>query len=450
MHEPLLAGLDVGTTSVKALVVGADGTELATGRAPTTWTTTPEGTEADPAQFVAAAVAALGQALGRLPGERVAAVGVASMAESGVLVDGHDRPLAPVIAWHDDRDDGELQELVRELGAEEFQRTTGLPLWTQWSLTKHRWLRRHRPATAAAVRRYNIAEWVVRHLGGRPVSELSLASRTGWLTLAEGRPWWPALAWSGAPVGVLGELVVAGEPLGRLDHPDLPAGAQGAVLTVAGHDHQAAAIGLGAFGDGDEVDSCGTAEAIVRTVPLGLSAPAVLDLTSQGVTVGRHAVRDRLCLLGATQGGLVLAAVLAHLGVDGDGVVELDRAAARADPAACTITVGADSQQLSFAGSAAPGDVWAAATRLVTAQVREVSEAITASAGPRAELVVTGGWSHSTALMTAKAELLGPLSRVQVAEAGSRGAALLAGMAAGVYPGYRQLPRPRRVPHRAP
>ena len=83
-------------------------------------------------------------------------------------------------------------------------------------------------------------------LGGEQVSEQSLASRTGWLDLAR-RDWWDeALAWSGARRSLLPELVASGEPVGTAhDRWDIP-GLGGAALTVAGHDHQAAAIGADA------------------------------------------------------------------------------------------------------------------------------------------------------------------------------------------------------------
>jgi sugar (pentulose or hexulose) kinase len=447
---PLLAGLDIGTTSVKALLMTVDGEEVAIGRAPTTWTLTDSGTEADPEQFVLAAKHALADALEQAPNATIASLGISSMAESGVLVDGHDQPLAPVIAWHDDRDISQLDALKSELGGRTFSETTGLPLWTQWSLTKHRWLRDHLPDAKRTVRRYNIAEWVVRRLGGDSASELSLASRTGWLRLQDKLPWTEALEWSGAPSGVLGALVTAGTRLGAVTAPDVPEALRGAALTVAGHDHQAAVIGLGAFGEGDEVDSCGTAEAILRSVAPGLSSTAIRALTDHGITVGWHAVRDRLCLLGATQGGLILQNVLAHLCVGRASISSLDETALAADPDASTIQVGRDMHDLSYAGSTSPGDVWAAATMLVTRQVREISEAITDAVGPRRDLIVTGGWSNSDALMRAKASLLGDLSRVHVREAGSRGAALLGGVAAELYAGYQDFPVPARVPFKPP
>jgi len=82
-----------------------------------------------------------------------------------------------------------------------FSSRTGLPYRSQWSLTKHRWQLENDPAAANAVRRLNVAEWIIRGLGGDEVSDASLASRTGWLDL-ELRTWWSeSLDWSGAAHG---------------------------------------------------------------------------------------------------------------------------------------------------------------------------------------------------------------------------------------------------------
>ena len=57
------------------------------------------------------------------------------------------------------------------------------------------------PGAAAAVRWLGVPEWVARSLGAADVAELSLASRTGMLSLRD-REWWPeALAWLGVPEG---------------------------------------------------------------------------------------------------------------------------------------------------------------------------------------------------------------------------------------------------------
>ena len=166
------------------------------------------------------------------------------------------------------------------------------------------------------MRRLNVAEWIVRGLGGEEATEQSLASRTGWLRLAQ-RSWWSdTLEWSGASETLMPPLVTAGTPLGRVSADAGLPRLTGAVLTMAGHDHQAAVIGAGADGPGDELDSCGTAEALVRTIAPGLSPLVIAELAEAGITTGWHAVADHWCLLGATQGGLALQRVLALIGKD--------------------------------------------------------------------------------------------------------------------------------------
>ena len=224
----------------------------------------PTGAEADPRGAAGGGGAAAEEALAGVPGGRVAGVGVASMGEAGVLLDRAGTPLGPLIAWHDARGDEEAEALARDLGAERFAERTGLPPHPMYSAVKHRWLRRHEPAVAArAVRRLNVAEWIVRGLGGDELTEWSLASRTGWLDL-HARGWWDeALAWSGAAA-----VAAAGRSRSRARRPARSgatlARARGAVLAIAGHDHLSAAVGAGAVGAGDVLDSCGTAETLIR------------------------------------------------------------------------------------------------------------------------------------------------------------------------------------------
>ncbi len=446
-----LVGLDVGTTSCKAVVMTPEGQELAVGRAPTPWTTTALGTQTDAAELVAAARSALTGAVAAAPrttGQpgRIVGVGVASMAESGVLLTRDGGAAAPVIAWHDTRDRAETDDLRAELGVD-FSVRTGLPLRQQWSLTKHRWQLDHDEAAGHAVRRLGVAEWIVHALGGDQVSEQSLASRTGWLDLSR-RGWWDeALAWSGAPRSLLPELVASGEPVGTAhQHWDVP-GLAGATLTVAGHDHQAAAIGADAARVHAELDSCGTAEAYVRTVPPGLPAADIRALTDAGITVGWHALPEHWCLLGATRGGLVLQRMLALLGRGRADLPALDAAAMAVDPGELTVT-GADGSEVGLrhvGDDVDPARVWRAALTAAVDAGRDIHDAMTRATGAHQDLVVTGGWAHSTGVLTLKRRALGELRIPHVGEAGARGAALLAGTAAGVYATPADHPRPPAV-----
>src|SRR4051794_6237844 len=167
--DRLLLGLDVGTTAIKAAVVDADGSEVSHGRATTPW----RGTELDPDELLAAAVSAALAALGDL---RVVGVGVAGMAETGVLTDDALRPVVPSIAWHDTRGEEEAAGIAADLP--DFSARTGQPPSAMWTLAKYAWMRRNWPDAARGTRWLNVAEWIVLGLGGDVRPEASLASRT--------------------------------------------------------------------------------------------------------------------------------------------------------------------------------------------------------------------------------------------------------------------------------
>src|SRR6185437_2712795 len=176
-----------------------------------------------------------------------------------------------------------------------------------------RWMVEHRPAVRAARRWLNVGEWVVRGLGGREVTELSLASRTGLFDLHERAPFADAIAWTGLPEDLLPEPILAGTPAGTTGNA--PPGARGAVLTVAGHDHLAAGVGVGVVAPGDVLDSCGTAEALLRVVAPPLDADAIERVVAAGPSVGWHVGDGRQAILDGLWSGLAYKEVLDALGV---------------------------------------------------------------------------------------------------------------------------------------
>ena len=89
-----------------------------------------------------------------------------------------------------------------------------------------------------------------------------------------------------------------------------------------------------------------------------------------------------------------------------------------------------------------PARVWRAALDAAVDAGRDIHDAMTRASGAHQDLVVTGGWAHSTGVLTLKRRALGELRMPQVGEAGARGAALLAGSAAGVYATPADYPRP--------
>ena len=118
----LLLGIDVGTTYCKALVLDAGGEELGESRERTPWTPLPTGAEIDPHALARTALAVATRALAESAPGVVAAVGIAGMAETGVLLDRRGVPVGPAIAWHDARGSDEARSIGDELGRRTVRR----------------------------------------------------------------------------------------------------------------------------------------------------------------------------------------------------------------------------------------------------------------------------------------------------------------------------------------
>lgn len=447
MSDALLLGIDAGTTFCKAAVVALDGAERSHGRALTPWKTVPDGAEIDPGDLFDAALEAARAAVASGPEGRIVGVGVTSMAETGVLLDGRGDPVGPCIAWHDARGGHEAGAITAQMGDEEFTGRTGLRVSEMCTLAKYMWMRSNWPEAHRGRRWLNVGEWIVRSMGGKEVAEASLASRTGFLDVASGA-WWPdAFALGDAPEDLMPEVTAAGTQAGRVG-PVLPV-AEGAALAVAGHDHLCASVGAGAIAATDIFDSCGTAEAFVRAVEGPLGSEDMRTSVAGGVTVGRHVLDDKQALLGGVRSGLALQRIRSLLGVsDAHARAGLDASALELphEPR-CLKVAGVTAHRAAITGigrNVSPGLIWRAAIEAVQEQGRAVLDTMQAAGGEWERLIASGGGLQSEAVRVIKREVLGDYEQPPVTEAGARGAALIGGVAAGLFQDVSGVPGCRR------
>jgi len=388
--------------------------------------------EVDPVALADATAAAAVGAL-REAGSPALAVGMTGMAETGVLLDGHGAPLGPALAWHDSR--GDCDQVRARLGERAYRRTAGRPIDAVSSLPKLLWLRRHVPETRRAVRFLSVPEWAVHALGGDQVSELSLVSRTGLFDVPGRAPWLEALAMLDAGPSFLGEFVAAGQPVGRAGG-SAPAELRGAVLTVAGHDHQTAAFALGAAVDGALFDSLGTAEALVRTVRAPLDEGAIDRMAQLNISTGWGVVPDHLCLLAGLPTGISLERVGAMVGAPTPAQrIELGRRALAADRSLTAMRVSASFHGLTVHDvddDADPALVWRVAVEDVSALGDPILASMTAEVGAHRSVLVAGGWLHNPMVRAVKQGQYGEFGTRDLPEPGAVGAAEMAGVAAGV------------------
>jgi xylulokinase len=373
-------------------------------------------------------------ALGPAP-EPVAAVGVTGMAESGAPFRSG-RPVGPIIAWHDGRGEETVAALDQRFGPV-LARWTGRRLRTVSSLAKLGWLLDH--GVPVPDRWLGVPELVLFLLTGAEGTEHSLAARTGAYHVIDRRflpdVISPVLAQRGdpslTPADLFPPVRAAGTPMGAVSRAaasayGLPAGIP---VTIAGHDHLAAAAGLGAAA-GDLLNSVGTAETLLRRVG---TAPDVDRAVELDLAVTVWPGGDAWCVLAsAVRSGVVLGDLAASLG---RSPAELDRLAA------AFLTGGPADLADSGAAAGADGDAgraWAGALAELAGRTVAAAARVAALVGPHDRLIVFGGGSRSRPWVTAKAALAGvPVLRTTVAEAAARGAALAAGSAAGWWPAAR-------------
>lgn len=442
MTGELLIGVDLGTTDTKAVLTTVDGVTVGFARRPTSWTRTAQGRlESTGAVLTDTVLTTIREALRghakRTGGAAtVLGVGIAGLAESGVVLDGSGRETSPVIAWFDDRGVGELRAADPQLTAS-FSARTGLPIGAQWSLAKLLWLRREGLVLDAGSRWLNVPEFVAWALTGQQVSEPSLASRTALVDQATARPWGQALAALGVGEGFLPDSVPAGQPAGRVTHRIAVPELAGAVVTVAGHDHPVAAVGAGAAGPQDVFNSCGTAEVLVRSVPRILVDDERTALVGLGIDVGRHVLPGHTVLIGGLRSGLVMSRVLAMLGADDPvGRAALDRRwqAGAAEPASVSVTGASivdNDVTIRVRDGVTPDDTWAATVGHLAAQTRSLLDATASVVGAHTSAVAAGGWTRMRSVRESKSAVIQRLTFCPVEQPGARGAAVFAGCAAG-------------------
>ena len=467
----VLIAVDVGTSGARASAFEVSGAPLDEVRRPYPTYLPAEGwAEQDARRWRSAALSALG-ALVRIlgPRGRVRAVAVTGQCPSVVPLDRRDQPLGPGLIYRDNRATAEADWMREKFGDAGLHELTGHVPAAFHVAAKIIWLRAHQPDVFAATRRFvQPTDYVALGLTGHATTDWSMAAATALLDL-RARRWAPdLLAGLGLDEAMLPAVVpswsVAGEIrpalAGRLG---LPAG----VPVVAGAgDSIACALGAGVTAAGPVSEMAGSSSCFnsVLAEPLPdldvTHYPSITGrrgyVTEVGINTTGEAV-DWLAELfyGGTRradyarleqavtgtppgaGGLVFAPIL------GDGE--------RDDPALRGAVTG-----LSLRHDR--GAVARAALEGVACGVRSRLNTLGRTSTPATELRVSGGGAGMAVWNQIKADVTGiPVVRV-AGDSTAAGAAMLAGLGAGVYAdaaeavsaGYRPLGRAEPDPaHRA-
>ena len=271
MNNPAMVGIDVGTSRTKCLIIDATGKILALASAATAdFHPEPGWTDYDGEVIWQGVCGTIRSALRQIEDpSRVQAIAVASFAESAIPIDKFGQALDRAIAWFDLRTAGEFDWLAKQIGVDRLFSISGLNPDTIFGICKLLWFKKNRPEAFSKLWRWlNIADYVAFRLSGVPATDYSLASRTLAFNLFDYR-WETALLREvGLSEGIFAELSPSGSLLGEIspeaaDESGLP---RHTLVGVGGHDHIVGAFGAGTLRPGALLDSLGTSEALLFSV----------------------------------------------------------------------------------------------------------------------------------------------------------------------------------------
>jgi xylulokinase len=265
----IFLGIDLGTSSVKALLVDEAQRILADAARPLSVTRPHPGwSEQDPEAWWQALLGLAAELRAARPRDwaAVRGVGLSGQMHGAVLLDQAGAVLRPCILWNDTRAAAECRAMDAAVpGLHAIAGNLAMPGFTAPKLL---WLQRHEPEVFARTRHVLLPKaWLRYRLTGEMAEEMSDASGTLWLDV--GRRDWSEelLGATGLSREAMPRLVEGSAPAGRL-RPALAAEwgfEQPPLLAGGAGDNAAGAVGLGAIRPGDAFVSLGTSGVVFAT-----------------------------------------------------------------------------------------------------------------------------------------------------------------------------------------
>lgn len=248
-------GLDLGTSGVRALLVGPDGAAVAVADAPLEVSRPRPGwSEQNPEDWIIACKAALAQ----LDLSGVEGIALAGHMHGAVLIGADGAPMRPCILWNDMRAAAEAAALDTEAA----RRISGTIVFPGFTAPKLAWVARHEPDIFNQIQRVVLPkDYVVHWLSGVWATEMSDASGTAWLD-TRARVWSDDLLDAGGMTRAqMPDLLEGTDVVGTARAgTGLPSGCK---VIAGAADNAAAACGAGVLGAGDGFVSLGTSGVVL-------------------------------------------------------------------------------------------------------------------------------------------------------------------------------------------
>ncbi|MFZ6028584.1 MAG: FGGY-family carbohydrate kinase [Chloroflexota bacterium] len=456
-----LLGLDIGTTGCKALLFNTDGVLLAkASREYPVDFPRPQWAEQNLENVWRLAQDAIYETIAVTRTTAIAAIGLSVHGEAVTPVDKAGYPLRATILGMDTRTGRQNEWLCERFGGEALFRRTGMPIHTINTLPKLLWVKENEPEIWRNADKFLLVEdFFIRKMTGQAIVSQCLASRTQMFDLERGKWDEEILAVLGLDVARLAAVQPSGTPVGMLslDLTTILGLNRPPIVVTGGHDQACGALGVGLTAAGLASVSTGTAE----VVEVALPTPVVSEPLYEGnISVYRHVVPGLFLAMSLNHsGGLVLRwfrdtfcepqiyqavranadaydLILAGAPLGPSGLLVLPHFAGSGTPT-CDTASKAAILGMTFATSRA--DVAKAILEGLTYELRLNLDLLKSGGVEIDVLRAIGGGAKSRCWLQLKADITGiPVVTPAVTEAAGFGAALLAGVGAGVFPSARE------------
>ncbi|MDQ2943926.1 MAG: xylulokinase [Candidatus Dormibacteraeota bacterium] len=435
-----LVGVDVGTTGVKTIAISPEGEVVARAERGYPLSTPRQGwSEQDPEDWWRATEETL-EVIAAAGVRDVRGVGLSGQMHGLVCLDAHDKVLRPAMLWNDQRTGHECAEIEARIGVERLIQLTGNRALTGFTAPKLVWLRHNEPDLYSRIAHVLLPKDYVRfRLTGELVTDVADASGTLLFDVARRH-------WSEEVTEAL-EMPMSWLPR-VLESPDVGGKtAQGVPVAAGAGDQAAAALGVGVDRPGPLSVVLGTSGVVFAALPaFAAEQQARVHVFCHAVPGAWHAMGVMLSAAGSLQWfrdalapGVPFAELDAQAALwppGSEGLYFLPYLAGERTPHADPDARGA------FVGLSLRHDRGA----LSRAVMEGVAYGLRDSLGLLMQLGVkaergraSGGGTRSRLWLRIVASCLGlPLELTAVEEGSAYGAALLGGVAGGVFTDVHQ------------
>jgi xylulokinase len=380
----------------------------------------------------------------------IEAIGLSGQMHGAVLLDDAGCVVRPAIIWCDQRTETECQWLTDTIGAAPLLNLTSNPALTNFTLPKLLWVRAHEPAAWRRVRHVLLPKDFVRlRLSGEYATDVADASGTLMLDVARRRWSHEIVVAAGLDAAILPRLFESPEVCARVTHEAAAATGliEGTPIVAGAGDQAAGAIGMG-------ITHPGTVSATIGTSGVVFAATDRPSLDPGGrLHTFCHAIPGRWHVMGVTQAaGLSLRWLREQFGIAASG----DQGYETMTPLAAAVAPGADgvlwapylmgertphldpnvrAALIGLAANHTRGHIVRAVLEGVAFSLRDSFTIFDELDIPVRRVRLSGGGARSALWRQIQADVYGHQVEVVAADEGAAyGAALLAGVGAGLWP----------------